>query len=206
MTTAPRSPSRIPIPSTAVPPTAATATAPTSPARPPARASWPIGSTYTGPYDASTIAGHSWKVGPGVAPQATLYMYKVFGCLGATDLTVDAINRAVADGVNVISMSLGAALGFPSPDDPSAVATDNAVKAGVVVVAAAGNSGPNAYVHDSPGAATGAIAAAALDALPTFPAAIVSLGSGDIPAIDMNDATPAVDRQGRRRDGHPRRR
>lgn len=147
------------------------------------------GSTYTGPYNASTIGSHTWNVGPGVAPEATLYLYKVFGCKGATDLTVDAINRAVADGVDVISMSLGGALGFPSPDDPSSVATDNAVKAGVVVVAAAGNSGPNAYVHDAPAAATGAIAAAALDALPTFPAAIVSLASGDIPAIDQNDAT-----------------
>lgn len=150
------------------------------------------GSTYTGQYNASTISGHSWKVGPGVAPQATLYMFKVFGCKGSTDLTVDAINAAVIAGADVISMSLGSALGEPSPDDPASVATDNAVKAGVVVVAAAGNSGHNAYVHDSPAAATGAISVAALDALPSFPAAIVSLTSGDIPAIDMNAATLPV--------------
>ena len=135
------------------------------------------GSTFTGPYNASTIAGHSWKVGPGVAPQATLYSFKVFGCQGSTDLTVDAINAAVAAGVDVINMSLGSPLGEPSPDDPSSVASDNAVKAGVVVIASAGNSGPNAYVHGSPAAATGVISAAALDALPTFPAAIVQ-GAG----------------------------
>ena len=150
------------------------------------------GHTYTGPYDANTVSGHSWKVGPGVAPQATIYSFKVFGCQGSTDLTVDAINAAVAAGVDIISMSLGHALGEPSPDDPGSVATDNAVRAGIVVVAAAGNSGPNAYVHDSPGAATGAIAAAALDALPSFPGAIVSLSSGDIPGIDQNAATLPV--------------
>ena len=150
------------------------------------------GSTYTGPYNASTISGHSWKVGPGVAPQATLYSFKVFGCEGSTDLTVDAINAAVAAHVDVINMSLGSPLGEPSPDDPSSVASDNAVKAGVVVVASAGNSGPNAYVHGSPAAATGVISAAALDALPTFPAATVSLTSGDIPGINMNAATLPV--------------
>lgn len=147
------------------------------------------GSTYTGPYNSSTISGHSWKVGPGVAPKATLYSFKVFGCEGSTDLTVDAINAAVAAHVDVINMSLGSPLGEPSPDDPSSVASDNAVKAGVVVVASAGNSGQNAYVHGSPAAATGVISAAALDALPTFPAATVSLTSRDIPGINMNAAT-----------------
>ena len=150
------------------------------------------GSTFTGPYNASTIASHSWSVGPGVAPQATLYSFKVFGCQGSTDLTVDAINAAVAAGVDVINMSLGSPLGEPSPDDPSSVASDNAVKAGVVVIASAGNSGPNAYVHGSPAAATGVISAAALDALPTFPAAIVQGAGSDIPAIDMNSATLPV--------------
>ncbi len=146
------------------------------------------GSTYTGPYNASTITGHSWLVGPGVAPQATIYAFKIFGCDGTTDLTVDGINAAVAAGVDVINMSLGHALGEPSPDDPSSVASDNAVKAGIVVVASAGNEGGNAYVHGSPAAATGVISAAALDALPSFPAAIVQGAGTDIPGIDMNSA------------------
>ena len=102
------------------------------------------GSTYTGPYNSSTISGAHWNVGPGVAPKATLYSFKVFGCQGSTDLTVDAINAAVAAHVDVINMSLGSPLGEPSPDDPSSVASDNAAKAGVVVVASAGNSGHNA--------------------------------------------------------------
>ncbi|HHU37772.1 MAG TPA: S8 family serine peptidase, partial [Propionibacterium sp.] len=73
-----------------------------------------------------------------------MYAYRVFGCDGSTDVTVEAIDRAVADGVDVINMSLGSSYG--TADDPSAVASTNAVGAGVVVIASAGNSGPNPYV------------------------------------------------------------
>src|SRR5438046_6156845 len=54
------------------------------------------GTTYTGPYDASTLAAPaSFNVGPGVAPKADLYAVRVFGCEGPTDVTVDAIEWAV---------------------------------------------------------------------------------------------------------------
>ena len=43
------------------------------------------GTTYTGPYNAS-VDFSSFKVGPGVAPEATLYAFRVFGCQGATDV------------------------------------------------------------------------------------------------------------------------
>ena len=95
------------------------------------------GATYTGPYDASTISANSWTVGPGVAPKVDLYGVRVFGCLGSTDVTVDAIEWAVENEMDVINMSLGSAFG--SKDDPSAVASTNAAKAGVVVVTSAGN-------------------------------------------------------------------
>lgn len=71
------------------------------------------GAAYTGPYNAAT-AGKAWKVGPGVAPQVDLYAYKVFGCEGTTDVTTEAIDRAVADGVDVINMSLGPATAPPT--------------------------------------------------------------------------------------------
>src|SRR5437667_6883457 len=32
------------------------------------------------------------SIGPGVAPKADLYAYRVFGCAGSTNVTVDAIN------------------------------------------------------------------------------------------------------------------
>src|SRR4051794_36930146 len=45
----------------------------------------------------------------GVAPDATLYMYRVFGCNGSTsdDIMIAAMERAFNDGVRVINMSIG---------------------------------------------------------------------------------------------------
>ena len=57
-------------------------------------------------------------VGPGVAPKADLYAVRVFGCDGSTDVTVDAIEWAVANDMDVINMSLGSPFG--TKDDPSA--------------------------------------------------------------------------------------
>jgi minor extracellular serine protease Vpr len=146
------------------------------------------GTTYTGPYNATTISSHSWNVGPGVAPTATLYAYRVFGCAGSTDVVVDAINQAVIDGMDVINMSLGSPFG--SPDNPDAVATNNASLAGVTVVASAGNSGQNAFIVGSPSTADRAISVAAIDALSGFPGTVIDLGGGQqITAINANGST-----------------
>ena len=74
-----------------------------------------------------------------------------------------AIDKAVADGVDVISLSLGTAYGTASADDPTVAAVDNAAAAGIVVVAASGNDGANAYLTSSPASAAGAISVAAID-------------------------------------------
>jgi subtilisin family serine protease len=146
------------------------------------------GTTYTGPYNATTISSHAWNVGPGVAPTATLYSYRVFGCEGSTDVVVDAINQAVIDGMDVINMSLGSPFG--SPDNPDAVATNNASLAGVTVVASAGNSGQNAFIVGSPSTADRAISVAAIDALSSFPGTVIDLGGGQqITAINANGST-----------------
>jgi subtilisin family serine protease len=50
-------------------------------------------------------------IGPGVAPLADLYMVRVFGCTGSTDVVTDAIDWAVHNNMDVISMSLGGAYG-----------------------------------------------------------------------------------------------
>jgi minor extracellular serine protease Vpr len=149
------------------------------------------GATYTGTYGASTITGNGWKVGPGVAPKADLYMYRIFGCEGSSDLAILAINRAVADGVDVISMSLGSPFGGSDQTDPEAVAVNNAVAAGVTVVASAGNSGQNAYLVGAPSTANRALSVAASDgSVPTYPAASFSLSTGgSLTAINANGAT-----------------
>jgi subtilisin family serine protease len=63
--------------------------------------------------------------------------------------------KPVAD---IINMSLG---GGGGPDEPSAVASDNAVLAGSIVVASAGNSGPGESTVGSPAAGRRVIAAGA---------------------------------------------
>ena len=78
----------------------------------------------------------------GVAPGATLGAYRVFGCSGTTsfDIVIAALERALADGMDIVNMSLGAALAWPQ--HPAAQASTRLVNEGVVVVAAAGNDGP----------------------------------------------------------------
>ena len=149
------------------------------------------GTTYTGPYNASTISSNSWTIGPGVAPKVDLYGLRVFGCLGSTDVTVDAIEWAVDNDMDVINMSLGSPFG--SKDEPSAVASTNAAKAGVIVVTSAGNNGPNQYITGSPGTGAGSIATAASDPTPTFPGVNITAGTLTIPGINANEhPNPAV--------------
>ena len=142
------------------------------------------GATYAGPYNAATIASNTWNVGPGVAPKADVYAVRVFGCLGSTNLTVDAIEWSVDNDMDVINMSLGSPFG--SADDASAVASTNAAKSGVIVVTSAGNSGPSQYITGAPGAGTGAISTAAIDPVQTIPGANITTPSGPVTAINAN--------------------
>jgi subtilisin family serine protease len=137
-------------------------------------------STYTGTYDAATMANPAdFVVAPGVAPEAKLVSLKVFGCEGSTDLVVDALewvaayNVANGNAIGVVNMSLGSSYG--QADSADAVATDNLVATGVVVVASAGNSNAVPFITGAPATATSAISVAALDAFPQIPGATVSL-------------------------------
>lgn len=69
--------------------------------------------------------------------------------------TVTGQPKPVAD---IINMSLG---GGGGPDEPSAIASDNAVLAGSIVVASAGNSGPGESTVGSPAAGRRVIAVGA---------------------------------------------
>jgi subtilisin family serine protease len=126
------------------------------------------GTTFHGPYNTSTPFS-SLKIGPGMAPGATLYALKVFGCTGTTELASDALDWAadpngdgdVSDHLDVVNMSLGS--DFASPDDPDAVAANNAALAGITVAASMGNSGDAFEVGGSPGSAARVIGVAASD-------------------------------------------
>ncbi|HEY8474336.1 MAG TPA: S8 family serine peptidase [Natronosporangium sp.] len=100
----------------------------------------------------------------GVAPDARLTAYKVLGrsgngdvsdILAGLDAAVDPANPYRAD---VVNMSLS---GPGDGTDPLSVAAEQAVAAGVVVVGAAGNAGPNPQTVRSPAAADGVLAVGA---------------------------------------------
>jgi len=117
------------------------------------------GATYNGPYDQLTHLNNSFAIGPGVAPRADLYAVRVFGCEGSTDVVIDAIEWAVDNDMDVINMSLGS--DFSPGDSADGKAADDATKAGVVVVSAAGNAGNIPYILGSPGGSLKGIAVAA---------------------------------------------
>ncbi|XP_054823407.1 subtilisin-like protease 3 [Prosopis cineraria] len=106
-----------------------------------------------GTHTASTTAGrfvgnasvfdNAKGIAVGMAPNAHLAMYKVCGFYGCTESAIlAAMDTAVEDGVDVLSLSLG---GFSSPffHDSIALGAFSAVQQGVFVACSAGNSGPD---------------------------------------------------------------
>ncbi|WP_409294298.1 S8 family peptidase [Peribacillus sp. SCS-26] len=102
----------------------------------------------------------------GVAPQAELWAYKVLGNNGSgySDDIAAAIRHAADESTRtgskvIISMSLGSS----AKDSLIASAVDYAYSKGVLVIAAAGNSGPGSNTIGYPGALPNAVAVAALE-------------------------------------------
>ncbi|MEW8979011.1 MAG: S8 family serine peptidase [Symbiobacterium sp.] len=140
--------------------------------------------------DDCAVAGHGTHVAgiiaangkiKGVAPDATLGAYRVFGCEGSTtsDVILAAMERAWKDKMDVINMSLGAS--FQWPNYPTAVAADRLVKKGVVVVASIGNNGEyGLYSTGAPGNGSRVIGVASFDnthaTLPLFRVAGFEVG------------------------------
>ncbi len=130
------------------------------------------GLTNTGPFGTIT----------GVAPKAYLGNYKVFPDSGGapTDLIIKAIDDAVADGMDVINLSLGSAAASRPQDDPLVSAVEAAVAAGCLVTIAAGNTGPDPDTINSPGTSPNAISVGSMANDRTF---YVSLTAGDAPEV-----------------------
>ena len=104
----------------------------------------------------------------GVAPEVTFGAYRVFGCEGSTtaDVILAALERSLADGMDVVNLSLGAS--YQWPEYPTARASDRLVEAGVVVVASAGNSGATGvYSLGAPGVGEKVIGVASFDNVAT---------------------------------------
>jgi subtilisin family serine protease len=101
----------------------------------------------------------------GVAPGVTFGAYRVFGCTGSVtdDVMIAAMERAQADGMHVLNMSIGDAFNNWA-GSPTAAASDALVDGGMVVVASIGNSGANGvYSAGAPGVGNKVIGVASYD-------------------------------------------
>lgn len=115
-----------------------------------------------GTHVAGSVAAVANDVGVvGVFPEAELYSLKVLGNDGSgTDSDIaDAIEWCIDEGIDVINMSLGGG----RPSDVLRDAVNHAYSEGVLVVCAAGNSGPGGDTVDYPAKFEASIAVAATD-------------------------------------------
>ena len=100
----------------------------------------------------------------GVAPNVTLFAYRVFGCEGptTTDVMLAAMERAYADHADILNMSIGSPFGWPQY--PTAQGAARLVRKGMIVVASAGNEGANGlYAAAAPSIGRGVVSVASFD-------------------------------------------
>lgn len=106
------------------------------------------------------VSGPFGETLSGVAQKAFIGVYKVFsGAKGSTrdDIVLKALDDAVADGMDVINISLGVEPARRPEDDPIVAAVERASSAGVLVIKSAGNSGPTPNTLSSPASAPSGI-------------------------------------------------
>ena len=133
-----------------------------------------VSGTIGGCYTTGTVTVDGQPMGlaapmSGVAPGVALHDYNVFPGYGSAFIhhgggafshdIIAAVEKAVADGMDVINLSIGGRV--QGPHDLLSEAINAAVDAGTVAVIAAGNSGPGILTVESPGNAANAITAAA---------------------------------------------
>ena len=124
-----------------------------------------------GTHCAGIVAAEDNDIGViGVAPGAYLYAVKVLNNQGSGYLSnvINGIEWSVTNGMQVVSMSLGTSTYSQSLKD----ACDNAYTAGLILVAAAGNSGdgkPATNEYSYPAAYASVIAVGATDKFDTAP-------------------------------------
>ncbi|HET9646992.1 MAG TPA: S8 family serine peptidase, partial [Microlunatus sp.] len=125
------------------------------------------GKTFTGNYRSLTSSSlRSMSIGPGMAPQASLYALRVFGCAGSTDMVLPALDWALdpngdgnfSDHLDIVNLSLGS--DFGAADDPETAVVDNIAKHGVLPVFSSGNAGDITDIGGAPGNAPRALTVA----------------------------------------------
>jgi minor extracellular serine protease Vpr len=130
----------------------------------------------------------------GIAPKAFLGNYNVFpgNVLSASSHDIaKAVDAAVADGMDVLNLSLG---GTAKPNDVLVNAVNSATNSGVVVAIAAGNAGPGLGTIESPGIADKVITVGA-STNPHFigvPVTVTGIGTFGASVGQFAGYTPAV--------------
>ncbi|KAG8385371.1 hypothetical protein BUALT_Bualt03G0036100 [Buddleja alternifolia] len=143
----------------------------------------------------SSLGGFARGTASGGAPLARLAMYKVCWAVpgkgkedGNTCFEEDmlaAIDDAISDGVNVLSISIGTSNPTPFNQDGIAIGALHAIKKNIVVACSAGNSGPAASTLSNPAPWIITVGASSVDR--KFEAPVV-LGNGM--KIEGQTATP----------------
>ncbi|CAI0413519.1 unnamed protein product [Linum tenue] len=91
------------------------------------------------PVEGANVFGQANGTAMGIAPKAHLAMYKV----DETDSSVlAAIDAAIEDGVDVLSISMGNLVHYPFFDDVFVLGAFRAIQKGIFVSCSAGNGGP----------------------------------------------------------------
>uniref|UniRef100_A0A0D6QUJ4 Subtilisin-like protease n=1 Tax=Araucaria cunninghamii TaxID=56994 RepID=A0A0D6QUJ4_ARACU len=127
------------------------------------------------PVEHASLLGYAEGTARGMAPKARIAAYKVCwvgGCFSSDILA--AIDKAVGDGVNVLSLSLGGGIA-PYYRDAISLGTFGAMERGVFVSCSAGNSGPDPISLSNVAPWLATIGASTLDR--DFPA-YIRLGNG----------------------------
>uniref|UniRef100_A0A0E0K5X6 Subtilisin-like protease n=1 Tax=Oryza punctata TaxID=4537 RepID=A0A0E0K5X6_ORYPU len=149
----------------------------------------PLDTEGHGTHTASTAAGspvtaagffdYARGQAVGMSPAAHIAAYKICWKSGCYDSDIlAAMDEAVADGVDVISLSVGAGGYAPSFfRDSIAIGSFHAVSKGILVSASAGNSGPGEYTATNIAPWILTVGASTIDR--EFPADVV-LGNGQV--------------------------
>ncbi|KAF3323078.1 subtilisin-like protease [Carex littledalei] len=137
-------------------------------------------STATGsPILGANFYGQETGTAQGMAPNAKIAMYKVcWGAIGcASSDILAAVDKAIEDGVDILSLSLGSIQMIPYYNDAIAIGVFAAERHRIFVVCSAGNSGPHltTVVNTAPWITT--VAAGSIDR--TLQANL-TLGSGEV--------------------------
>ncbi|GAA5160493.1 S8 family serine peptidase [Ornithinimicrobium tianjinense] len=151
------------------------------------------GTVGCNPHTPAVVGGAEIGYDPtGVAPGVLLGNYNVLpNGNGSSEDILNGMEAAVADGMDVLNMSLGG--GYSGVQDLMAMAVDNIDRAGVVVAVAAGNDGPGASTTGSPGRAERALTVGA-STVGQFVGVPVSSGGAQVSVAAVGEfPVPATD-------------